>query len=334
MESDRYQERLLRLSPLEFEIFLVELLRRTGRFSEVSVSHGPAERGVDIEAVEKESLTRKSRRWLFEVKRTKVAGKDLISRMAGAQVVLRGREPAVEFILVIAGYLTAEAEAAARMHDIRVWDGARLEELDEADLLKDFAPDDSQSSPLSLDRRAEHEAHPKHEAFLDALARVAPGKQDWPAFQRLSSDILEYLFCPPLEAPRYDVPDADARNRRDVIFENPAMNGFWAGLRTTYAAHYIVVDAKNYKAPISKRPVLDIAHYLKPYGCGLFALLVTRRGMSSAAAHAVREQWIGANKMIVALADEDVIEMIRLKADGGRPEEIVRGLIANFRMSL
>jgi hypothetical protein len=119
-----------------------------------------------------------------------------------------------------------------------------------------------------------------------------------------------------------------------MICENSTMTGFWTLIRTTYAAQYIVIDAKNYSEPIEKQPVLDIAHYLKAHGCGLFGILVTRKGASEAAEHAIREQWISARKMIVVLADTDVEEMLRIKTSGGKPEEIIRKKIADFRMSL
>jgi len=38
--------------------------------------------------------------------------------------------------------------------------------------------------------------------------------------------------------------------------------------------------------------------------------------------------------MIVVLSDLDLIEMIRIKSAGGKPEEIIRKAIADFRMSL
>lgn len=119
-----------------------------------------------------------------------------------------------------------------------------------------------------------------------------------------------------------------------MIFENPAVEGFWSYIRNTYSAHYVVADAKNYGAPLTKQPVLDIAHYLKPFGCGLFGLLLSRKGAGASALHALREQWIGGQKMMVVLSDSDLEEMIKIKAAGGKPEEIIRKAIAEFRMSL
>jgi hypothetical protein len=44
--------------------------------------------------------------------------------------------------------------------------------------------------------------------------------------------------------------------------------------------------------------------------------------------------WIASRKMIVALEDQHLEEMIRLKIEAGDPEELIRRVIAEFRMSL
>ena len=97
----------------------------------------------------------------------------------------------------------------------------------------------------------------KVRAFSDTLSSTPPGLEKWSAYQVLIADILEFLFCLPLAPPRYEIGDAEKRNKRDVIFENPQGSGFWAQVRTDYFAHYIVVDAKNYEKPIGMRSVLD-----------------------------------------------------------------------------
>jgi len=99
-------------------------------------------------------------------------------------------------------------------------------------------------------------------------------------------------------------------------------------------SHYIVIDAKNYGRRIEKRAVIEIAHYLKLFGCGLFGIIVSRYGPARSGDYAAREQWIASQKMIIILSDDDVIKMLQMKAIGNRPEELLRSKIADFRVSL
>lgn len=327
MNLDQFQQSLLSLSPLDFEKFVAEVVRRSDRFDNVRLQAMVQDRGIDVEAMEKDPLLGRPRRWVFQVKRAKLVGVDVADYMYAIARSAEQEGP-VQAVLVIAGGITKHAQALLARTGIEVWDAAKLAELAPPDLLAEwFGSKPEQPGP-------DKASSIKSAAFRAALVGTARGRERWSEFQRLVADTLEFLFCPPLELPRYELSDADARNRRDILFENPGSAPFWAQIRADYSAHYIVVDAKNYAKPIPKSAVLDIAHYLKPYGCGMFALLVSRTGSSIAAAHATREQWIGGRKMIIHLSDQDLLEMLDLRATGGAPEEIIRRRIADFRMSL
>lgn len=179
------------------------------------------------------------------------------------------------------------------------------------------------------------EANSEEHLLIRDLRRLNSGKEDSLKYQKLISDILIHLFCPPLENPRYEISDADGKNRRDIILENSSNHQFWSSLRNYYKAHYIVVDAKNYAELIDKPPITDVAYYLKDHGCGLFGLIVCRKGGSDAAIHAVKENWISNQKMIVILNDNDIEDMLMMKFSGLKPEEeLIRQKIASFRISL
>ena len=327
MKLDQFQEALQLLSPIQFEKFVADLLKRSGRFREVRVEAGPFDRGVDVEAIEADPLLGRPRRWVFQVKKTRVVGVDVAHYMHAIAQMAQQEGPS-QVVLVAAGSITRSAQEFLARTGIQVLDSQKLAELATPDLLAEWFG--SQPDAVVPDVATSEKAS----AFRAALDATVPGKNAWSAYQRLVADVLEFLFCPPLELPRYELSDADVRNRRDILFENPGGDSFWAQIRSDYSAHYIVVDAKNYAKPIPKSAVLDIAHYLKPYGCGMFALLVSRRGPGSGAAHATREQWIGGNKMIVHLGDTSLGEMLELRASGGEPQEVIRRQIADFRMSL
>jgi hypothetical protein len=329
MRLDQFQELLQSLSPIEFEKFVADLLRRSGRFTDIHLVGGVGviDRGVDVEAHEYDPILGRPRRWVFQIKKTRVVGPDVARYMyAIAHEALQ--EGPTQVVLVAAGTVSRSAREILSRTGIQVWDSQKLAELASPDLVAEWFA--SESSVVTQDVDVSQKAL----AFVSALDSIVPGEKGWSSYQRLIADILEFLFCPPLELPRYELSDADARNRRDIIFENPSGDGFWSQLRGDYSAFYVVVDAKNYAKPVPKRAVLDIAHYLKPYGVGMFALLISRREPSSGAAHASREQWIGGKKMIVHLGDAGMKEMLDLKTRGGEPSEVIRRRIADFRMSL
>jgi hypothetical protein len=322
-----FQETLQGMSEGELEQFVADLLIRSGRFKDVRLVHGAREFGKDIEAFELDPLLTQPRRWIFEVKKMRLVSADIAHYLHSVAKAAELNDPSSQVVLVTSGSLTRSAVEALKGTNVQVWDSQKLSQLATPDLIEEYFG--TRREGVKPDSDAS-----KANGFRATLKGTAAGKQAWSAYQRLIADILEFLFCPPLEPPRYELPDADVRNRRDMVFENPHGNGFWAQVRGDYSAHYIVVDSKNYDKPIGKRSVLDIAHYLKPYGCGLFALLVSRERPSPAAQHATREQWIGGNKMVVHLDDTHIDEMLELRASGGEPQEVIRRQIANFRMSL
>jgi hypothetical protein len=327
MRLDQFQEALQSLSPIEFEKFVADLLKKSKRFKEVRLESGPLDRGIDVEAIEVDPMFGQPRRWIFQIKKMRVVSVDVAHYMQAIASTVQ-REGPTQVVLVAAGSVTRSALEYLTRTGIEVWDSQKLAELASPELLAAWFG--AKPGAIAPDVAVSQKTH----AFRTALDAAIPGKKDWSSYQRLVADVLEFLFCPPLELPRYELPDADVRNRRDILFENPSGDGFWTQIRSDYSAHYIVVDAKNYAGPVPKSAVLDIAHYLKPYGCGMFALLVSRRGSSRGAAHATREQWIGGNKMIVHLDDNSLKEMLELRTSGGEPQEVIRRRIADFRMSL
>jgi hypothetical protein len=324
-----FQDALQKLSGRDFERFVLDVLRATEPSQSFIFTSPVRDAGFDV--IGQYGSGAEARKTLVVVKHRRFIGADVAHYLVGlaAHTITPGEN--ARLVLVVSGSVTANARVILQRAGIGLIDVPALAAMTPPDVaaryLTEPAETDTETAPVV-------EPPTREKALLDALNAMPRGLTGWAAYQRLVAEILEYLFCPPLDPPRYEFADADRRNRRDLIFENSAQDGFWSQVRAAYEAHYIVVDAKNYDAPLKKAPVLDIAHYLKPYGCGMFSLLVSRRGFGAAAAHAVREQWIGARKLIVGVDDDALEQMLAVKAEGGRPEEILRRIVADFRMTL
>lgn len=142
------------------------------------------------------------------------------------------------------------------------------------------------------------------------------------------------LFCPPLDPVSEQNADADYANRRDFIVPNYAECGYWPYLRSRYQAEFIVVDAKNSKETIKKEDILQVAHYLKEKGTGLFALIFARTGADESAEVHLRDIWQNESKMIVVLNDRDVEQMLLSRQIGNDPARIIIEKIQEFRQKI
>ena len=168
--------------------------------------------------------------------------------------------------------------------------------------------------------------------LLGKLKACNPGRKDCYLYQGLIGEIIEELFCPPLDKPIQEVNDFTKSNRRDFIVPNYATDGFWSFLREKYSADYVVVDAKNYSRKVKKSDVLQIANYLKPHGAGLFGIIFSRNGGDSAGClHTIREQWMVHQKLILVLDDTDVENML---LSSGGAEDLIGAKIEEFRLSM
>ena len=84
-------------------------------------------------------------------------------------------------------------------------------------------------------------------------------------------------------------------------------------LRDRYKAEFIVVDAKNSAHEIGKDDILQVAHYLKEKGVGLFGLIFSRCGGDPSSEIHLRDIWQSENKMIVADAMKRIESVLDMK---------------------
>lgn len=234
------------------------------------------------------------------------------------------------YVLAFPGLLSDNQKNKLKAQNIIAWDAEKIGKLFKIEISKTSHPI-FQTMFASIISKS---SNSPEEDLIDKLKKCEKGKLSWSEFQKLTGQILEYLFCPPLETPISESADINNINRRDWIIPNYADSGFWHFIREKYHADYIVVDAKNYKAPISKGQILQIANYLKEHGAGLFAIIVTRLGANNGAQITMREQWMGNQKMIVILDDTHLEAMLLAKMTGGEPTKIIGQVIEQFRLSM
>lgn len=173
-----------------------------------------------------------------------------------------------------------------------------------------------------------------YDELLCRLKNCPAGWNDWQVYQKLVGDIINALFSPPLDSASEQNSDGNNANRRDFIMPNYAETGYWKYLRERYNAEFIPIDAKNSAEPICKEDVLQVAHYLKEKGLGLFGLIFSRIGTDESAIIHLKDVWQNENKMIVVLNDDDIEQMLLNKQSHIDPSRLIIERIQEFRQSI
>ena len=311
----------------QWEAFVLSILHVDGRFSMVRarVPMGPVE--VDAVATSKEP----EGVFLIEVKWVPRLDSRLLEGISVRLEFASGAsdERVVGRVLVVPFEPEEHERSRARDVGIEVWGYEWLAALQVEHALRQSSIGDVVGR---RERRDERER--RSQSFMDRLRRIPPGGQAALKYQTYCAELVEFLFCPPLEDVQEEHSDGDRRNRRDILARNPATDGFWGRARSDYAAHYVVFDAKNYSGEIGKHPIVTVAYYLKPYGAGQLAVIFARRACGGAGEHAQRQVWINDRKLVVVAGDEDVRDMLKLKASGADPAEVLERLVMEFRLRL
>jgi hypothetical protein len=165
------------------------------------------------------------------------------------------------------------------------------------------------------------------------LKACPAGRSAAKEYESIIVNAFRYLFIPPqlniLEQCRRE----DGRLIRDAVMSNDATSNFWASLRQELDAKHIIIESKNYAAPVGKDEVLQLRDYLRRKSVGRFGLLVSRVQPSGAALQARRDTYAEFDRLILFIDDAALVEMLRLRRDGKDPAAVLQAMKQKFELA-
>ncbi len=212
------------------------------------------------------------------------------------------------------------------------WEKLFNRELPESCLLMLTSPASNRRSDTVIEERSRQ--------LVEDLRNCAVGTVE--ALEDICEEIMTFLFCEDispraaLRKPQKQSKTDHGYRRRDLVLENRASEGFWAEARQEYGAAGIVVDAKNYSREIDGTVVNDFSKYLKESGIGRLGIIlarhvpnetrsaVTNNDRIPSGVEEQKNQWRDFHKMIVLLGEDDVTEMLNMKAKKEDPTDLLR----------
>lgn len=186
-----------------------------------------------------------------------------------------------------------------------------LEEYKEAKD-KDVAP------PLDHEQFAEIEGvtPPDWAALIVQLRTIPTGRVSATDYENLIEEIFTALFYPTLCNPTKQHEIHDGRKRIDLTYTNEAKIGFFSWLSQHYPSAFIFVECKNYGKEVANPEVDQLSGRFSP-SRGQVGILVCRSVENEDRLNArCRDTANDSRGFIVALTDEDVIELMTVAKQG------------------
>lgn len=157
---------------------------------------------------------------------------------------------------------------------------------------------------------------PNLEDIISKIQEIPPGSEHADDYHNAIMGALNTIFYPLLSRPKKEAPIDDGIKRIDISYINSATYGFFSSLRNLKGipASYVYVECKNYWDDLTNPEVDQLAMRFAPRR-SKFGFLVYRsvenRGKLYQRVRAVANNDHG---VILPLSDEDIIQLLRLKA--------------------
>lgn len=167
---------------------------------------------------------------------------------------------------------------------------------------------------------------------LAAMKKLPTGKDGGAdiAYEKLIGELLPSLLYPQLDFAQEQARTDSGVSIRDLIFYNSRTHPFLQELMTDYGSRQITFEMKNVKA-IESKHVDQLNRYLKD-NLGNFGVFVTRNPLQKARFSSTVDLWSGQRKVIVALTDVDIEQMVEVFDSKQRdPLDVVIKKYAEFR---
>lgn len=168
--------------------------------------------------------------------------------------------------------------------------------------------------------------------MVNRLNAVPAGIAGWSDFENICTEILTYLFVPPLSPPKIQPRSYSEIDRMDAVFPNreDIGNNVWAKIYRELDARLILFEFKNYdKTEIGKNEVNQTRNYLsKPMG--KLAIICSNKPPVHQAHIKRNTIFSEEGKVILFITKDKLEEMIYIKERGEDPGNLIMDEIELF----
>ena len=120
----------------------------------------------------------------------------------------------------------------------------------------------------------------------------------------------------------------------DMICSLKGISDIWKIFLSYYRSRYVVFEFKNYSESIDQNLIYITEKYLFDAALRNVAFIISRKGFSPNALKAARGILTEHKKLILNINDTDLINMLRMKADGLDPSDYLLKIFDDYLMNI
>lgn len=172
--------------------------------------------------------------------------------------------------------------------------------------------------------------------FIQKLEKLEYGKENESdkKYERLCVDIIKFLFETEFTIMAEQSSTEDRMFRMDLICGLRENSEFWKILVHHYNTRFVVFEFKNYEDMIDQNLIYVTEKYLYNAVLRNVAIIISRKGFSHNAHKAATGILTESGKLIIELKDNDIITMLRMKADGQDASDYLLNVLEQYLISI
>lgn len=169
-------------------------------------------------------------------------------------------------------------------------------------------------------------------SFIRKLENLEYGKDK--EYEKLCVDIIKFLFRTEFTRMSEQSSTVDKMFRMDLVCGLKETSEFWKILIHHYNTRFVVFEFKNYKDEIDQNLIYITEKYLYNAVLRNVAIIISRKGFSHNAHKAATGILTEMGKLIIELKDDDIISMLRMKADGQDASDYLLNILEEYLISI
>jgi hypothetical protein len=166
--------------------------------------------------------------------------------------------------------------------------------------------------------------------LIDNLKNCPTGIKGWKQYEKLSLEIIKFCFENKFRNLRIkeQVRNCNGTDIKDFVIINTGISDFWKDLKQFYNCKNIIIESKNSDNEIGIEELRQVSDYLEKETIGQFAIIFSRKGLSQNGFIKQKDYLTNrTKKLILVLDDNDIIDLLRKKANDDTSEEIFENMI-------